>query len=103
MNLIREKWYRKDIYEFQEYLKNYENENRVEWTKRIINTSLPCLAIKSPIIKSIVKEILKGNYLSFLDLMIWEYYDNTSINGGLISRIKDFDLMKKYLDIYSSL
>ncbi|HPE15073.1 MAG TPA: DNA alkylation repair protein [Bacilli bacterium] len=102
MNLIKEKWYKKDIYEFQEYLKTYKNENRVEWTKKIINTSLPCLAITSPSIKSIVKEILKGNYLSFLDLMIWEYYDNTAINGLLISKIKDFDVMKKYLDIYSS-
>ena len=31
--------------------------------------------------------------------MIWEYYENTAINGFLITKIKDFSVMKKYLDI----
>jgi 3-methyladenine DNA glycosylase AlkD len=32
--------------------------------------------------------------------MPWNYFENTSINGFLISNIKDFYTMKKYLDIY---
>lgn len=59
------------------------------------------LAIKSPEINMIVKEIKKGNYLSFLDLNINNYYECVEINGKLIAGIKDFDTMKKYLDNYS--
>ena len=103
MNLIKDKWSKEDIKPFQEYLKTFQREDKKEWTKNLLKTQMPCLAILSKDQGNIIKEIFKGNYLSFLDLMIWEYYENTSINGGLISRIKDFDLMKKYLDIYSSL
>lgn len=102
MILKKEQWEKEDIKTFQKYLESLKNEERVNWTKNILKTDLPCLAIKSSIIKSIAKEISTGNYLSFLDLMIWDYYDNTAINGYLISMIKDFNLMKKYLDIYSS-
>ncbi len=102
MELIKEKWSKSDISEFQEYLRTFENVDKLEWTKNILNTELPLLAIKTPDMKNIIKEIYKGNYLSFLDLMIWEYYENTAINGYLISKIKDFDTMKKYLDIYSA-
>lgn len=102
MNFIKDKWMPDDINSFQTSLINLRNNDRVEWTQNILKTNLPCLAIKTPVIKKIVQDIYKGNYLSFLDLMIWEYYDNTAINGLLISKIKDFNLMKKYLDIYSN-
>ena len=102
MNLVKDNWTKNDIKDFQEYLFSLRNEEKEEWTKNIAKTNIKVLAIKSPIIKKIVKEIYKGNYLSFLNYMIWDYFENTSINGGLISKIKDFDTMKKYLDIYSS-
>ena len=67
----------------------------------MLKTKLPVLAIKTPIIKNIVNQIYKGNYLEFLDLMIWEYYENTAINGFLLCKIKEFHIMKKYLNLYS--
>jgi len=100
MNLVREKWSKKDKKEFIEYLETFKNVEKREWTKRILNTNLPLLALKTPIIKDIVKEISKGNYLSFLDLELNNYYENSAINGFLISQIKDFKTMVKYLDIY---
>lgn len=102
MNLIKDSWTNNDIEEFQSYLKTLGHEEKVEWSKNLLNTNLPVLSIMTPDIKSIINEIAKGNYISFLDLMIWEYYENTAINGFLITKIKDFDTMKKYLDIYSS-
>lgn len=103
MNLNKELWMKKDIEDFQHYLESFRStdEKKINWSRNLLNTSLPTLVIKTPVIKDIEKEIFKGNYLSFLDLMIWEYYENTAINGMLICRIKDFDTMKKYLDIYS--
>ena len=103
MQLIKEHWCKKDINEFQKYLKTFENKERREWSTNLLKTSLPVLCITTPVMKEIINKIAKGNYLEFLDLMIWEYYENTAINGFLICKIKDFNLMKKYLDIYSSM
>lgn len=100
--LIKEKWDKSDIQCFQDFLKTFANPAKTEWSKNILNTKLPVLSIKTPALKEIIKNIFKGNYISFLDLMIWEYYENTAINGFLISMIKDFDVYKRYLDIYSS-
>lgn len=100
MNLIKEKWTKKDAKEFIEYLETLKNSEKREWTKRILNTNLPVLALKTQTIKDIVKEISKGNYLSFLDLELNNYYENSAINGFLICKISDFKTMVKYLDIY---
>src|SRR5574344_466287 len=95
--LIKENWNKSDIKCFQKFLKTFENPDKIEWSKNMLNTKLPVLSIKTPVLKEIIKNIFKGNYMSFLDLMIWEYYENTAINGFLISMIKDFDIYKKYL------
>lgn len=102
MELTRITWTKENIKEFQEYLESNEDKEKKEWTKNLLKTNMPVLAIKTPIIKGIVNKIYKGNYSEFLNLMIWEYYENTAINGFLLSKIKDFDTMKKYLDIYSA-
>lgn len=102
MNLNRDSWNKNDIKEFNDYLKTFENPTKREWSTNLLRTSLPVLSMKSAELKEIAKQIFKGNYRSFLDLMIWDYYENTVINGFIINEIKDFDLKKKYLDIYSS-
>ncbi|MDD4111037.1 MAG: DNA alkylation repair protein [Clostridia bacterium] len=103
MNLIKEHWTKKDGEQFQKYLLTFSRgEEKGSWEQRIVNTKLPCLAIQSPIVKKITNEIAKGNFLEFLDLWLWEYFTNTSINGGLICKIKDFELMTKYLIEYAN-
>lgn len=102
MELIRDIWKKEDIKEFQNYIKTLGNPLRIEWSTNLLKTELPVLSMSTIDIKGIAKNIYKGNYLSFLDLMIWDYYENTAINGFLITKIKDFDTMKHYLDIYSS-
>jgi len=101
MNLIKDNWTKKDIEEFQKYLKTFENKEKVEWATNLLRTSLPVLCMTTPVMKDIVKNICKGNYEEFLNFMVWDYYENTAINGFIINNIKDFDTMKKYLDIYS--
>ncbi len=105
MDFKKENWTKKDIKEFQEYLETFRETDpkKITWGTNLLNTKLPVLMIKTPIIKKIASDVASGNYLSFLDLMIWEYYENTTLNGMLICRIKDFEVMKRYLDIYSEL
>lgn len=102
MELTKEKWDEENISEFQETLMALGNPSKRDWATSLLKTELPVLCITTAVMKDITNKIFKGNYLSFLDLMIWEYYENTAINGMLISKIKDFDTFKKYLDIYSS-
>jgi len=102
MNLIKDKWTKQDIEEFNNYLYSLRNEDKMVWSKNILQTNMDVLALKTKDVKDISKEISKGDYISFLDYMPWNYFENTSINGFLISNIKDFNTMRKYLDIYSS-
>lgn len=100
MDLVRYNWSMADGNEFIKYLESFKRADKVSWTKNIINTDMKVLAIKSPEINMITREIRKGDYFSFLDLKLNEYYENVAINGKLISGIKDFDVMKNYLDEY---
>ncbi len=100
MDLIKEKWNKKDKEEFIKYLESLKNEDKIQWSKNILNTNMPVLALKTAVIKETVKEISKGNYLSFLDLEIDDYYECSAVNGSLIASIKDFETMKRYLDKY---
>ncbi len=101
MNLVLDKWKREDISCFQSYLKGLERTDKIEWTKKIINTNMPLLAIPTPELRRIAKEIARGNYLSFLEYGLNDYYENAVINGTLITKIKDFNKMQSYLDKYS--
>lgn len=98
MDLILNNWTKDDIKSFNDYLYSIRNENRIEWTKNIINTKLDCLAIKSNIIDDIAKNIYKGNYISFLDVCDFKYHEATIIYDKVLSKIKDKDLFIKYLE-----
>lgn len=97
MELNKQIWTKTDGEEFQNYLKTFGRPDRVEWTKKILNTNMPVLAMLSADIREVSRKILKGNFISFLDLGLWDYYENTAVCGGLIMCIKDFDTMKSYL------
>lgn len=101
MQLVKDIWKDSDIAPFEDYLNSLKIEDKIAWTNNIIRTSKPVLAIKSDTLKSIAKEIYKGNYLSFLDLKIFTSHESTIIYGIILSKLKDFQLIEKYIDIYS--
>lgn len=100
MNLVKDYWTEKDGQEFTKYLELKINKDKVEWSRKILNTKMPLLAMKTKEIGEIIKEIAKGNYQSFLDLELDDYYESIAISGSLICRIDDFETLKKYLDKY---
>ena len=101
MEFILDRWSERDGKSFQMFLDSKKRTEKIEWTRKIINTKMPLLAIPTPELKKIAREIYKGDYLSFLDLSLNYYYENTIINGMLITKIKDFNLLKKYLNKYT--
>lgn len=100
MNLVKEQWQQPDYYEFLNYLKSLGNPEKVKWSANILNTQMQVLAIATPVMKNIAKDILKGNFLSFLNLKIFENYESTVVYGSLLTKIEDFELMTKHLNIY---
>lgn len=103
MQLNKQFWTEKDVKELNEYLLLFsKGKEKGEWEKRIVNTSLPCIAVPSDVVKKITKEIAKGNFISLIELFPWQNHTMTVIVGGLICKIIDFNIFKKYLDIYIS-
>lgn len=103
MEFIKTIWTKKDIIEFQKYLKAQAGTKKQQnWEQNIVQTKLPCLAIKAPEVTKMVNQIAKGNFLSFVDNWKIEFHQNVIIIGSLICKIKDFDLLKQYLDIYAT-
>lgn len=96
MDLIKNKWYKKDIEEFNKYLVSKKKEDKIVFTKRTVNTNMDVLAIPTPELRDIAKEILKGNYISFLDNISNKYYENTIVNVLLINKIDDIEMKKYY-------
>ena len=101
MKFVKNKWLEKDIIELEKHLENIQNEEKRVWTKNIVRTNLTVYAIKLDIIKKIAKDIFKGNYNSFLDIMPNSSYEILIISAFIISEIKDFEMQKRYLKIYS--
>ena len=103
MELSQAKWTKELGKEFLKYLEGFKrNPEKQKWEQNIINTKYKCLAILSKDIKDITRKISKGNFLSFLDLQLYNNFPVITIMGNLICKIKDFDIMKHYLDLYSN-
>jgi 3-methyladenine DNA glycosylase AlkD len=103
MELSQAKWTKELGKEFLKYLEEFKrNPEKQKWEQNIINTKYKCLAILSKDIKDITRKIAKGNFLSFLDLQLYNNFPVITIMGNLICKIKNFDIMKHYLDLYSN-
>ena len=102
MDLIKEEWTLNDIGKFEQYLETFKQiEDKIKRTSSILCTGYRVLAIPTLTLKKISKEILKGNFQSFLNLKIYSTYESIAISGFIISNIKDFELLKSYLSEYS--
>ncbi len=101
MRLNRDRWDETAVVEYEEYLLSLgKGKEKGEWEQRIVNTSLPCIAVPSEEIERIAREIFKGNYGSFLDVAPKNNYSEVAVIGKLISRIKDFDEFSSALELY---
>ena len=102
MELKKDIWTKRDIKPFLDYLRTFsKGEEKAKWEQRIVATALPCIAVPSPTVKKISSELAKGNFISFIDLWIWDNFTCTSIIGSLIPKVKDLDKQKEYLYKFS--
>lgn len=100
MNLIKDNWTKEDYNEFLEYLYSLGDTKYKEFhSKLTYNTNI--IGIKVPILKDISKSISKGNFLSFIEYVTTNTYEEWLIFGLIIGYSKmDFNDKLNLLDKY---
>ena len=102
MELARKHWDNNGVLELEDYLQSLsKGPEKGEWEQRITGTKLPCIAVPSTEVRKIVSGISKGNFLELINLWPWQNLTMAFIVGELISKIKDFNVMKPYLLKYA--
>ncbi len=96
MNLIKNCWKKEDYEDFLNYLVSLKNYDYQKFNEKLIKTKYQILGIKFPVLRSIAKEINKGDYKSFLENITDTYFEEVFIYG-LIS-LNDNTYFTKYLD-----
>ena len=101
MNLIRDSWNKDDYVEFIDYLFSIKDIKYRDFHSGL-GVGNNVIGIRTPVLKSIVKDISKGNYIEFLKLLREDYYEEITLYGLITCNIKDFDASIMYLDIYKN-
>lgn len=99
MNLIKNKWTKRDYDDFIKYLLIINEEEYKEFQKKII-TNKKIIGIRTNELKIIAKEISKGNYQDFINQIKNNYYEENILYGLILTNIKDKNILLHYLDKY---
>ena len=99
--MIPNTWNNTTYKDFINYLKSIKDEKYKEFHSKIVNNSkYEIIGIRSPISKSIAKEISKTNIEEYLNIKKGNYYEEVLIEGLVISKLKDEELFYKYFTNY---
>lgn len=80
-----------DLENFNERLKSVGKPDKVEWTRKIINTQMPVLAVQAKDIAALVKSVASEDLEAYLESEDFRHYENTIIYVKVMSKLKDFD------------
>ena len=95
MNL--DKWSKKDYNDYLNYLISLREVKYKDFSKKLIDTKYEMLGIRLPKLRSIAKEIIKGNYIEYLKYNEFKYYEEVMIKGFVITYSKSEEILDKYL------
>lgn len=87
-----------DLEKLNRRLESVGNPEKVEWSRKIIQTKMPMLAVMSPQIKGIVKSIGADEVISYLECEDFKHYENTIVYAKMLSKVKNFDDFVRYLN-----
>lgn len=79
-------------------LRSYTDETFAKFQKRIVNTEMPVMGVKSPYMQQISKEVLKTDRLAFLKVAQYDSFEETNINGLVIASFKEEDILIPLLE-----
>lgn len=95
-------WNKETYQQYINYLISIKEDKYKQFHSKLCFTKYEILGIRLPIIRKIVKQISKTNYIDFLNLTKSKYYEEVMIEGLLLSYIKDEITFDKYFNKYIS-
>ena len=98
--MISQDFNNKTYKEYINYLISLKEDNYKDFSKGLINTKYEMLGIRIPKLRSIAKEIVKGNYVDYLKHNSFKYYEEVMIKGFVITYAKSEEILDKYLYEY---
>ena len=99
--MINKNWKKENYEEFVNYLSSLKDIKYKEFHQSLVlNSKYEMIGIRLPIMRSIAKEISKGNIFDFLNCVQNKYYEEVMIEGLAISHIKDEPTFYKYFKSY---
>jgi len=108
MELVKQSWNINDIIQLDKLLKSKVVNEKIDWTKNIVNTKMDVLAIPTKELDFIVKEISKGDIVSFINCYCdhkiqFTYHEDTIIFAKLITKVADFEIFKKAIIYFANI
>lgn len=100
MNLIVNEWNEEKYQEYLDYLISIGETTYGEFSSKLTPTKYQLIGIRIPNLRKIAKEIIKGNYQSFLDYSQDKYFEEVLIKGLVIASIKDEEIFIDYFNQY---
>ena len=101
MELIRGSWNKDSYKEFIEYLFDIRDIKYRDFHSGL-GVGNNVIGVRTPALKRIAKDISKGNYIKFLELLKEDYYEEVTLYGLIVCNIKEIEESIKYLDIYKN-
>lgn len=101
MNFIKDNWNKKQYIEFINYLFDIRDIKYRDFHSNLV-VGNNVIGIRTPMLKKIAKNISKGNYKEFIELLKEDYYEEITLYGLIICNIKDIEESVKYLEIYKN-
>ena len=101
MNFVRDSWNNEQYREFIQYLFDIRDMKYRDFHSKL-GVGSNVIGVRTPLLKSIAKDISKGNYREFLELLSVDYYEEVTLYGLIICNIKDLEESVKYLEIYKN-
>lgn len=98
MKLNRELWTKEDYHEYLKDLFYLQDKKYQVFHQKLTKTKYFIIGIRVPLQRQIAKEIIKGNYSSFLAIQDNSYYECVNIRGFVLGYIKDIEELKLYLE-----
>jgi len=89
-------WNEEDYLEYLSYLKSLQDIKYLHFNKTLITSKYELLGIRVPILRGIAKEILKGDYTSFLKQIKRIYMEEVMVEGFIIAGITNEEEFDKY-------
>ena len=90
MELVRDGWHGDDYNEFINYLFEIRDIKYKNFHSGL-GIKSEVIGIRTPILKSMAKDISRGNYREFLELLREEYYEEITLYGFIICNIKEMN------------